>query len=135
MASQGAAAVAEHRLVIFSTQPQDLTILTAVAAAAGPAGFVAAATEADAIAAALAAETPSSGERLVVIDTRLPDAAADRVLTCLRGASVSGRMIALVPYSAQADEESIRAAGYDGFLATPLSPSRVHHLLTAATQA
>ncbi|MEC8282655.1 MAG: hypothetical protein VX021_11970 [Pseudomonadota bacterium] len=121
--------------MIFSTQPQDLTILTAVAAAAGHVGFVAAATEADAIAAALAAETPSSGERLVVIDTRLPDAAADRVLTCLRGALVSGRMIALVPYSAQADEESIRAAGYDGFLATPLSPSRVHHLLTAATQA
>ena len=135
MASQGAAAVAEHRLVIFSTQPQDLTILTAVAAAAGHAGFVAAATEVDAIAAALAAETLSSGERLVVIDTRLPDAAADRVLTCLRGASVPGRMIALVPYSAQADEESVRAAGYDGFLATPLSPSRVYHLLTAATQA
>ena len=135
MASQGAAAVAEHRLVIFSTQPQDLTILTAVAAAAGHAGFVAPATEADAIAAALAAETPSSGERLVVIDTRLPDAAADRVLTCLRAASVSGRMIALVPYSAQADEESVRAAAYAGFLATPLSPSRVHHLLTDATQA
>ena len=134
MASQGAAAVADHRLVIFSTQPQDLTILTAVAAAAGHAGFVAAATEADAIAAALAAETPSSGERLVVIDTRLPDAAADRVLTCLRAASVSGRMIALVPYSAQADEERVRAAGYDGFLATPLSPSRVHHLLAAAMQ-
>ena len=135
MASQGVAAAAEHRLGIFSTQPQDLTILTAVAAAAGHAGFVAAATEVDAIAAALAAETLSSGERLVVIDTRLPDAAADRVLTCLRGASVSGKMIALVPYSAQADEESVRAAGYDGFLATPLSPSRIHHLLTAATLA
>ena len=135
MASQGVAAIAKYQLVIFSAQPQDLTILTAVAAAAGQVGFIAAAKEADAIAAALAAETPSFDGRLVLIDTRLPDAAADRVLTCLRGASVSGRMIALVPYSAQADEESVRLAGYDGLLATPLSPSRVHRLLTAGIEA
>ena len=132
MASQGAAAIAEHRLVIFSTQHHDLVILTAVAEAAGLAGIVATADDADEIAAAMVAGTPPSGERLVVIDTRLPDGAADRVLARLRGAAVAARMIALVPHSAQVSGDQMRAAGYDDFLVTPLSPRGVRRVLTGA---
>lgn len=132
MASQGAAAVAKHGLVIFSTHSHDLAILTALAEAAGRAAMVAAAVEVEDIAAAMSAETSPSSDRLVLIDTRLAKGAAERVLTRLRGASVAGSMIALVPHSAQLSGDQVRASGYDDFLATPLSPSQVRRLFTGA---
>jgi CheY-like chemotaxis protein len=106
-------------IVIVEDEPATLRLLAALLGAKGH--RVVPLPDGSALADTVRAERPA----LVLLDLQLPGKDGFTLLGELRGGAdtAATRVVALTASSGESDREQVAAAGFDGFVAKPISPA------------